>query len=140
MTNIKAHLREDANEKIRNDPEETLSEEDSFLLPVKSEEELQSIEIQLCNKLNMKKLIKSLVHQAEGKSMPRIVGSVMTRTISNYLPTNYSWKEQNQKNSFKEKQLAEAFVSAVVTKCPAEARQDIIKSVQLWLAQAPTIC
>ncbi|XP_031328003.1 uncharacterized protein LOC116164330 [Photinus pyralis] len=111
-------------------------EEEPFLLPVKTEDELNTVEKELSNPMNVKKLIKSLVHLAPGKSVPQTVGAIMSRSISNELASTYSWKGQKKKSAFQQKELAKAIVASVATKYPQEARQEIIKSIQLWLAQS----
>ncbi|KAK4883668.1 hypothetical protein RN001_006987 [Aquatica leii] len=133
------YLKENASEKIVTDTIKAIAfEEDLFPFPVKTEEDLENLEVQLTKLSNEKKLIAILLNHAEGKSVPKVVGSIMTRVISNELASTYSWKGQKNKKPFQGKELAKAVIVSVLNKFPSESKQDVIKSIQLWLAQSPT--
>ncbi|KAK4887282.1 hypothetical protein RN001_003553 [Aquatica leii] len=71
---------------------------------------------------NYKQEIAILLNHAEGKSVPKVVGSIMTRVISNELASTYSWKGQKNKKPFQGKELAKAVIVSVLNKFPSEPR------------------
>ncbi|KAB0799577.1 hypothetical protein PPYR_07458 [Photinus pyralis] len=115
MTKMKTHLkhiRENTNEKVNATVEESYDADELFLFPIKNEEQLHNIETQLKNPDNNNKLIKTLLHQAEGKSVPKMVGSIMAYVISNEVASNFSWKGQKSKQAFQEMELAKAVLQS----------------------------